>query len=62
MKCKMCKKEFDDEYCSMTCFISDTERHSDLSCPFCGEKGFDAMGLKYHLRRYCKQYIDISEE
>ena len=29
----------------------------DLICPFCNDIGFDKIGLKYHLEKYCKQYL-----
>ena len=31
---------------------------SDIVCPFCGEKGFDLVGLKYHLLNYCNLFLD----
>jgi len=31
----------------------------DLICPFCGEKDFDKIGLKFHLINYCKEYDNI---
>lgn len=31
---------------------------SDLICPFCGEKDFDAIGLKSHLQRDCEAYAN----
>jgi len=31
----------------------------DVTCPFCKEKGFDLIGLKYHFEMgYCKPYND----
>jgi len=38
-----------------------TEKEPDISCPFCGEEGFDKIGLKYHLQHYCEEY-DKTEE
>ena len=38
---------------------------SDIECPFCNEKGYDKIGLKYHLETYCKEYaktFTIAEE
>lgn len=28
----------------------------EMECPFCGETGFDASGLKSHLLRDCKDF------
>ena len=38
------------------------ENKEDIICPFCKETGFDLMGLKNHLEKYCEVYskIDIS--
>ena len=33
-----------------------------IQCPFCGEGDFDLVGLKYHLERYCRDYIAIAGE
>jgi len=38
-----------------------SEDKSDITCPFCGEKGFDKYGLKYHLERWCKEYSDADK-
>ena len=27
-----------------------------VACPFCGDEGFDLIGLKYHLENYCKSF------
>ncbi|MFA5299758.1 MAG: hypothetical protein WC389_16355 [Lutibacter sp.] len=38
---------------------------SDIVCPFCSEKDFDKVGLKYHLENYCeifKDTLSIDEE
>lgn len=35
---------------------------SDLVCPFCEDKGFDKVGLKYHLRYYCEEFKNTEEE
>ena len=32
------------------------EGDNDIVCPFCGDDGFDKIGLKYHLEYYCKIY------
>ena len=34
----------------------------NLECPFCRENGFDLIGLKNHLIRYCDEFnnLDIS--
>jgi len=30
----------------------------DITCPFCNKKGFDLIGLKYHLMMgYCEEVI-----
>ena len=29
---------------------------SNIICPFCGEDGFDLIGLKHHLENYCESY------
>ena len=37
----------------------------EIECPFCNEKGFDKIGLKYHLETHCKEYANtftIQEE
>lgn len=34
----------------------------EIVCPFCGEKDFDLVGLKYHFERgYCDVYEEIEE-
>lgn len=36
-----------------------------ITCPFCGEKDFDKIGLKHHLIVHCDEYdgiISIWEE
>lgn len=34
-----------------------SEKHStDIECPFCGEDGFDKIGLKDHLQNHCDDY------
>ena len=38
---------------------------SNIICPFCGEDGFDLIGLKHHLENYCESYkstLSIDEE
>lgn len=33
---------------------------SDIICPFCKEKGYDLIGLKYHLLQgYCKVFNSV---
>ena len=32
-----------------------------LTCPFCGEHGFDKPGLKCHLPRWCEEYPKVEE-
>ena len=27
-----------------------------IECPFCSEKDFDKIGLKYHLENHCEEY------
>jgi hypothetical protein len=29
---------------------------SDIRCPFCGEDGFDLVGFKGHLERWCEEF------
>lgn len=41
------------------------DRDLEVNCPFCGERDFDLIGLKYHLENgYCDEYeeIDLLEE
>jgi hypothetical protein len=35
------------------------EEQQDIICPFCGEDGFDKIGLKYHLQTYCEPYKEL---
>lgn len=37
-------------------------RVSDVECPFCGDDGFDLIGLKIHLINYCDKYGSLSLE
>lgn len=30
-----------------------------IFCPFCEEKYFDKIALKYHIIKYCEMYEDI---
>lgn len=30
-----------------------------VKCPFCEEKGFDAVGLKSHLLRWCEEFEHV---
>jgi hypothetical protein len=30
--------------------------NENIICPFCNEDGFDLIGLKIHLIRYCSMY------
>ena len=32
-----------------------------IECPFCGEKDFDKIGLKYHLENHCNEYRHIPD-
>ena len=32
----------------------------EAECPFCGEHGFDLIGLKYHLGVYCGAYEETA--
>jgi len=37
------------------------EMDAGITCPFCGEAGFDKYGLKYHLSVCpCDEYTDAS--
>lgn len=31
--------------------------YEELTCPFCKENDFDAIGLKRHLLQYCEAYF-----
>lgn len=33
--------------------------YEELTCPFCKEDDFDAIGLKTHLMYYCDKYDDV---
>lgn len=48
-----------DEVCQL--FEKDKPKLDCIVCPFCGENGFDKMGLKYHLRNYCKEYQNTED-
>lgn len=41
--------------------IVTAEEDQDIACPFCGEKGFDKPGLKYHINVYCVDYMNTEE-
>lgn len=30
-----------------------------LKCPFCGESGFDAIGLKHHFFAWCEKFDEV---
>ena len=30
--------------------------NGEMYCPYCGDSGFDRIGLKGHLIRYCEAY------
>lgn len=34
---------------------------SDIICPFCKDEGFDMIGLKYHLQKYCIPYANTEK-
>lgn len=38
------------------------ELSKEQSCPFCNDSGFDLMGLKNHLVKYCLIYSELSWE
>jgi hypothetical protein len=39
-----------------------TGRHCDnLACTFCGEDGFDLIGLKMHLVQWCEVYASLTK-
>ena len=38
-----------------------TEDDEDISCPFCGEEGFDKPGLKWHLLYICEEFKNTEE-
>ena len=33
----------------------------ELTCPFCGDKDFDLIGLKYHIQNYCDKFNEVEE-
>ena len=35
---------------------------SDLTCPFCGDVGYDKGGLKWHLIHSCEDYANTEED
>lgn len=37
-------------------------RNSAGVCPFCGERDFDAWGLKLHLMMWCAPYAEVQPE
>jgi len=50
--------EVDVEGCELYA-LQDPE---NIFCPFCGEGGFDKIGLKYHLASgACAQFEDVEE-
>lgn len=34
---------------------------TNVTCPFCGETGFDLLGLKNHLHHDCEAYAGVEE-
>jgi len=32
------------------------EEPEDITCPFCGDVGFDKIGLKMHIQLWCNEY------
>ena len=34
------------------------DANSEIECPFCGETGFDRVGLKGHLEHDCEKYME----
>lgn len=32
------------------------DKSGEITCPFCGEEGFDRIGLKWHLIRSCEEW------
>jgi hypothetical protein len=36
-----------------------TREDYPLTCPFCGDVDFDAVGLKAHLERWCDAYRSV---
>jgi len=45
----------------MNNFSSHTKKQvqADVVCPFCGERDFDLIGLKNHLKFYCNTYDEL---
>lgn len=41
--------------------MSDETTTPDVLCPFCGEGGFDLIGLKRHLQVYCEKFDEAEE-
>lgn len=35
------------------------EGNQDIQCPFCGERGFDLVGLKGHLQEFCEVFDNL---
>lgn len=38
--------------------MSDAKGDNYVSCPFCGERDFDLIGLKSHLQNYCDKFAN----
>lgn len=57
MKCMECGQEVESETTLHT--LEDCEAYKasqNIVCPFCGDDGFDKIGLKYHLMMSCEEY------
>ena len=39
--------------------MTDDNRKEDITCPFCGERGFDLVGLKTHIQVYCADFEKV---
>jgi hypothetical protein len=37
------------------------EKYEPLTCPFCKEEDFDAIGLKYHLLYHCDKFFEVND-
>jgi hypothetical protein len=42
--------------------LQDLNDQGEVVCPFCGEDGFDWIGLKIHLQQWCVCYNELIME
>jgi len=38
------------------------ETNEQISCPFCGEQGFDLLGFKTHLLAFCVKFDELGSD